>query len=336
MLDGSSLSVPDLGGKFIAACGEVPVNGTPLPVRDVRTMTQIKLLGWAQPGAGYLDESLISNVDLSNAAYRIQYIPQEETPQEDNTGKPVTPTDLFATAGIGKITLTTTRFILVPEKGDVYEYYASITNNRPDSVLVGSGNFDTLSYTLAPNATRYFWVRIRRPQDGVDSFSDFYPSSATAGVEGTALTSDTPDIEPGAATDVYSAADTGPIDIVLTPPSTQIANQHVKYVTAVLDVDATVEVSCNWRTGVTYSGSGLDVYMALAQSFSSSGAIISTTERIQKTGNVYEPFAAVATFVCTAGSYRFGLINTIQLGDGVNTATATHRDINLRATVIKR
>lgn len=332
-LDGSGHFIPDLGGKFFAVTGAVPVNGSPMPSRNGFLQNLVEQ-GWTSPLAGFLDPALISSVDLSNVAYRIQYVPQEETPQEDRSGLPVTPTDLFATTGIGKVTLTTTQDILIESEGDVYEYYASSTNNRPDAVRVAMGNFDTLVYEMPANTTQYFWVRIRRQRDGVDGFSGFYPASATGGVAGTARAADTPDIEPGAATDVYSAADTGPINIVLTAPATQIASQQVKYVTVALADAATVEVTCNWRTGVTYSGSGLDVYMFLFQATNT--AIDASTERIQKTGNVNEPFAAVATFVCTAGTYRFGLGNTIQLGDGVNNATAAHRDINLRVTVIKR
>lgn len=332
-LDGSGHFIPDLGGKFFAVSGLVPVNGSPMPTRN-GFLQQLIEGGWATPYAGYLDESLISQVDLSNVAYRIQYIPQEETPQEDNAGKPVTPTDLFATPGIGKITLTTTRFILVPDKGDVYEYYASITNNRPDAVLVGSGNFDTLSYTLAPNATRYFWVRIRRPQDGVDTFSDFYPASATAGVEATALTSNTPDIEPGAATDVYSATDTGPIAIELNAPATTALSQQVKYVEIVADDGYDYEISASFRLSVTGEPGEFTV-TAYPAMFDTSGVQVNASQGIEKETNATEPHSCTGLLTRFAGTWRVGIGCSI-VGNGVNNFDATFRDVSVRVAVIKR
>lgn len=193
LLDGSAVSVPDLGGKFVAACGAVPINGNAITERDVSGIQ-------SSPVAGYQDESLISNLDLSNVAYRIQYIPQEETPQEDQSGKPATPTSLSATGGIGVITLSTTVGTLPP--GDLVEFYASIDNDRTNAVRVGFGAITEFEHTLPVNAIRYYWVRVRRVLDGVDSFSDWLPSSATDGIVHQASDVDTGDIAPGAATDI--------------------------------------------------------------------------------------------------------------------------------------
>lgn len=200
LLDGSTVSLPDLGGKFFALCGEVPVSGNPLPVRGPLSLSQMKIRGWSEPGAGYLDESLISGVDLSNVAYRIQYIPGVETPQEDQDELPQPATALSVTPTILGVRLVAT--IAVLEPGDLVEFYASIDNNRANAVRISLGAEMEIEYAIAGGTTRWFWVRVRRPLPGVDLFSNFYPSSATGGIDDDPNTADTPDLEPNAATEL--------------------------------------------------------------------------------------------------------------------------------------
>lgn len=205
-LDGSTLSIPDLGGKFAAVTGSVPINGTTMPERRL-LLNEISTWG-QQPYAGYLDESVISAVDLSNVAYRIQYIPGAETAQTDQDQKPAAPTALSATGGIGLITLRTTVANLVA--GDLVEFYASSDNNRTNSIRVGFGAITEFEHALAVGSIRYYWVRVRRVQEGVDVFSDWLPLSATGGVAGQASAVATNDIEPGAVTATYELGVAGP------------------------------------------------------------------------------------------------------------------------------
>lgn len=140
-------------------------------------------------------------------------------------------------------------------------------------------------------------------------------------------------IGPNAATEVFSTSDAGPLTVTLTAPATQIANQQVKFVTVTLTEEATVEVTANYRAGISTTGT-FEMYSFLYRSIGA--AIVASTERIYKSALVYEPFAGIATFTASAGTYRFGIGCTIELGNGVNNVVATFRDINLRVTVVKR
>lgn len=182
LLDGSSVSVPDLGGKFTAACGTVPVDGNPLPQRSIVGPTEVRQALLTEPYGGYLDESMISAVDLSNVAYRIQYIPQQETPEEDADDLPPAPTSLSVTGTELANVLT----IGLPpvELFDVVEIYASITSNRSDAVNVGEVKANTFRHQLPGGATRAYWVRTKRglPNDAGNVYSSWLPESATGGI----------------------------------------------------------------------------------------------------------------------------------------------------------
>jgi len=178
LLDGSAVSVPDLGGKFVAACGAVPINGTPLTQRDIAGVQP-------SPIAGYLDESMISNVDLSNVAYRIQYIPGAETPQEDQNDKPAAPTALSIIPAQGFLIIRATVDLAKPL--DVVQVYASIDNNRANAVRLAEGAADEFTHELPPSSQRWYWTRVRRPTDGPDVYSDWFPASATAGAQAIAF-----------------------------------------------------------------------------------------------------------------------------------------------------
>lgn len=202
MIDGGAISLPDLGGHFSAVVGNVPVLGNPMTSVVMNGDDLLPLI----PVTGAISASTVSNVDLSNVAHRIQYLAAVETPQEDSS-KPAAPTALSASGSIGKVTLSTS-VVLIP--GDRIEYYAATTNDRTTATRVGFGAQSDFVHSLAAGGTRYYWVRVRRVQPGVDLFSEWYPSSATGGVTATSSTVDTDDITPGAATSTYSASDAGP------------------------------------------------------------------------------------------------------------------------------
>lgn len=182
LLDGSSVFVPDLGGKFTAACGNVPVNGNPITSRRLDGRNAFSAI---QPIAGYLDESMISNVDLSNVAYRIQYIPGAETPQEDQNDKPAAPTALSIIPAQGFLIIRATVELAKPL--DVVQVYASIDNNRTNAVRLAEGAADEFTHELPPSSQRWYWTRVRRPTDGPDVYSDWFPASATAGAQAIAF-----------------------------------------------------------------------------------------------------------------------------------------------------
>ena len=180
LLDGSGVSLPDLGGKFFALCGEVPVNGTPLPIRGPESMSQMKLKGWTDPGAGYLDASMISGVDLSNVAYRIQFIPGEETPQAD--AGPPTPTGFIVTASTNANVLSW----LPPHESlyDVIEVYASTTDDRTNALLVERVRGSSITHRAINVGEYFYWIRAR---DAQNRLSGWNPEDADEGASAVAL-----------------------------------------------------------------------------------------------------------------------------------------------------
>lgn len=183
LLDGSGISIPDVGGKFVGACGTVPVNGGPLPGRGPAPVADFDAQGWGDPGAGYLDEAFISAADLSNAAHRIQYVPETQTPAEDEEALPPAPVSLSVSPGQLENVLT----IGLPPIGtyDVIEIYAAITNDRTGAVLVDSVGGSVYRHQLTGGVSRFYWVRARRGSPGGDVFSAWFPASSTGGISGT-------------------------------------------------------------------------------------------------------------------------------------------------------
>lgn len=179
LLDGSGISIPDVGGKFIGACGTVPINGGPLPGRGPAPAADFDAQGWGDPGAGYQDESLISAVDLSNVAHRIQYVPETQTPAQDANNLPAAPTSLAVSPGQLENVLT----IGLPAVGtwDVIEIYAALTNDRTGATLVDSVGGSVYHHQLTGGVTRFYWVRSRRG----NVTSGWFPSSSTGGISGT-------------------------------------------------------------------------------------------------------------------------------------------------------
>lgn len=178
LLDGSNLSLPDLSNRFVATTGTV---GAPLQ------HTHPSATGWALankflgsgPLEGYANPAMISGVDLSNSAYRIQYIPGQQTPGEDAPAGVPAPTALSATGIAGGIVVQAT--LPTFDLFDSVQYYASATNDRADSTKVQEVKASSFTHSLASSTTRYYWARCSKGS----LVSDWYPESATAGVSAT-------------------------------------------------------------------------------------------------------------------------------------------------------
>lgn len=180
LLDGSGISIPDLGGKFTAACGTVPINGTPMPDR-ILGPGLVSHPEWVPPKAGYLDESLVSGVDLSNVAYRIQYLADEETAQPDQGTKPP-PVTAITTESVEtgiNVYMTLPDVTLI----DTVVAYASIDNDRTHAVKIAEGMLDFVRYRVPDGVSRYFWTRTKLD----DVFSDYFPVSSTGGIVGSSI-----------------------------------------------------------------------------------------------------------------------------------------------------
>jgi hypothetical protein len=179
LLDGAQLPVPDLGGKFVAETGHV---GAPLlnPLKSASGSAFTLGSGFSQPGEGFADPAMISDRDMSNSAYRIQYIPPVQTPVEDTPGAVPAPTALTATGVANGVQLKAT---LPPfSTFDSVQYYASVDNDRANAVPIADIKSSAFFYPLTSGNTRYFWACNER--DGF--LSKFYPESPTGGISGTA------------------------------------------------------------------------------------------------------------------------------------------------------
>jgi hypothetical protein len=246
---------------------------------------------------------MISNADLSNVNYSIQRIEGEQTPQEDQPDKPPAPTNLSLTGTIGKITARATVANLI--EGDLVEFYASTTNDRTLATREAFGAFTEFVHSLATGSVRYYWVRVRRPKEGVDSFSDWLPSSPTGGLSQTAANvgtvdlSDgsvtTPKIDDDAATEVYISTDASQTTsaiaesfVTISAPAVSVA--HKALLTLVADV---------WKTAGTFA----ECYLARLSGGVPSGTvsqpvtITSTASPGQRIALQFEYDAAASTAV---------------------------------------
>lgn len=183
LLDGSGLSVPDLGTQFRGFAGVVPHVGNPLAARGLNGIGS-SYTGpnpASEPVIGYADPAVISGLNYSGAALRIQYIPASETPQGDQSSRPPPISSISTASVVGAISVTVNA--PPPEQWDVIEYYAAATNDRSGATLANRSRATSFNHTFASATTRYYWTRTRL--NGV--VSDWFPSSSTAGVLGTSL-----------------------------------------------------------------------------------------------------------------------------------------------------
>lgn len=188
LLDGNSISVPDVTARVFSLTGTVNQLGNVLPTRTrvVGPNPSSDGVSWSgDPYAGYADPSVISAQDWSNAAHRIQYIPESQTVNVDADPRPAAPTALQIATGVTFVAVRAT-VTLAPE--DVLEIHASLDNNRANAVRVAWGHGTEFTHELPPLTTRYYWARVRRDFTGrPDVFSDWYPSGSTSGQSATTV-----------------------------------------------------------------------------------------------------------------------------------------------------
>lgn len=182
LLDGPSLSLPDLsGGKFLAVCGD---SGAPR-VNTLNSPSGGKYFTPWQYGndedmEGFLDPALTDGQDLSSVAYRIQYVPAIQSPLVDQDAAVPPPSSLAANGIPGGIALSWTApdFDLFDE----IEIWASASNDRATATLLDRVKASSYAHLgLAASTTRYYWIRARRGS----SYSIWEPTGATSGVSGT-------------------------------------------------------------------------------------------------------------------------------------------------------
>lgn len=192
LLDGNSLSIPNIGGRFFARTGSVGIQGYPMPGRQGRMQLGNPtgspwIVGQDNVNiSGYVDESIISNHDLSNAAHRVQYVPETQVASPDADDKPPAPTALTVTGESGFNAIRVTP----PARStyDFVEVWASIDNNRANAVRIGRGDVSEFKHELPVLAARWYWSRDGKVvAGGREVFSDWFPAGATSGVTATTL-----------------------------------------------------------------------------------------------------------------------------------------------------
>ncbi len=161
---GASVSVPDITGKFFAVTGTVgaPFLAAEFPVFYLPSRTHQRRSRDEQPYAGYEGPELLTDLDFSNAAHRIQYIPPESTPRDDVEEPPPPPLTLGATSGPGYILVTVTP-ANVPNS--VVVLYASVNPNFADAVEVQEIRGSQFYFQLLAEETRYLFVTTRQELD---------------------------------------------------------------------------------------------------------------------------------------------------------------------------
>jgi len=185
LLDGNQLSFPIMAGKFSALTGTVTQSGNAMVDRS-STLTPNPVIAdpIARPGnphAGYADPAVISGHDYSNAALRIQYIPEPQVPEDDEDATPPAPADLVASHVQGGNSLTWT-----PPASDAYtviEVWASIDNNRENATSAGEVKGSAYFHQLPLGGLRYYWIRARiDPEFGrLPLYSEWEPAGPTDG-----------------------------------------------------------------------------------------------------------------------------------------------------------
>lgn len=189
LLDGAQLSLPDIAGKFRARVGTLPIpsGGNPMTFYQCTVIGGSSITVWpgtdpvTEPVIGQASPDLVSNLDVSGSALRIQYIPASTTPTPDTDSRPPPLSNLTATGVVGGIAVQAEA--APPEQWDVIEYYAAATNDRSGATLANRSRSTSFVLPFATATTRYVWGRTR----AAGLTSDWYPASATGGVEGTSI-----------------------------------------------------------------------------------------------------------------------------------------------------
>jgi hypothetical protein len=135
-----------------------------------------------EPLAGYQDPSVISALDMANAAHRIQYIPVTQDAENDDDPRPAAPVDVRAANGYQTNVVTWTSPDL--DSFDVIEVFASIDNNRTNATKAGETRASTFVHDLPLGGLRYYWVRAKiNPVSGRPPvYSEWAPKDPNTGL----------------------------------------------------------------------------------------------------------------------------------------------------------
>jgi hypothetical protein len=161
LLDGSTVSAPDLTNRFRARTGAVPTPALfdgKLKYLDVPEAQRYNLND--RNFAGWPDPSVISAADLSFSAQRIQFIPAPENAAGDSGVTPSPVTNATATSKVGAIEIAWTNPVDTSTFTAI-ELWVSSTNDLTASALLFSGFANRYTHVLSDTLPRYYWLRVR-------------------------------------------------------------------------------------------------------------------------------------------------------------------------------
>lgn len=258
LLDGNAISIPDITGKFFAVTGEVTQPGVPMTQRSGmfwNTTAGTNDFAFPLTDSGYQDPEVVSLQDYSNAAHRIQYVPESQSIDPDEEPVPSPPTNLAAGHVFGGNALFWDNPALVTF--DVIEIYASIDNDRANSQRVGESRASSFFHSLPLGGLRYYWIRARRDaEDGrPDTFSDWEPSSPT---DGESSNIETPGEVPDAPDDISAIGKVNAIQFQWTLP----AYARLAGFLEIFEGDVTDDYEDVATTNPVWSGYGLSAVVA--------------------------------------------------------------------------
>lgn len=160
LLDGNYISVPVITGKFLGTCGTIaqpPVyleQKQGLPYNPTSAGASIL---FPATDSGYPDPAVISGLDMSNSAHRIQYIPIPLDADGNTDDRPPPPYQLAAGPGNGGNILTW--YNPDPATFDMIEVWASLDNNRTNALKVGETRSSDFTHRLPLGGLFYYWIR---------------------------------------------------------------------------------------------------------------------------------------------------------------------------------
>lgn len=174
ILDGDTITLPDLDSAFVADHGATPQTGSPigLAVNSV-TIPQ----GIAQPWTGY--DPGLGSFDAFGAANVVQYVPSNIP--LGNSDDEIVPAPTSFTTSASDVGLQLAWVSPPADKHDFVQVWRAITNDRSGAVLVFQGKASSFFDYSGSTITRSFWIRAGRINAG--GFSSWVPSGSTAGVE---------------------------------------------------------------------------------------------------------------------------------------------------------
>jgi hypothetical protein len=174
ILDGDTVTYPDLTAALIAEQGASPVTGTPAEEGGPTGSLTFP----AEPATGL--HAGLSAADHWQASHLVQYVPSEiELGDGDDEAVPA-PTTLAASGSDIGVQLT---WVSPPaDKHDFVEVWRATTNDRTGAVRIFKGRAGEFFDVSATAVTRYFWTRAGQDRLG---YSAWHPTGSTSGVAAT-------------------------------------------------------------------------------------------------------------------------------------------------------